>query len=122
MPLYLYRYTNLFGAIGAGTPEDPGTDFMMSVWIEALDEQAALDRGHVLLADYVRARHRHEDPGFDIAPGVLKGWLEADSRVLAEAADAYPRCRVGEIPAWEAPWRHSNTRKPRDEGRASRAK
>lgn len=35
MALYLYSYLNLFEYIGSGTPEDPGTDFGMSVWIEA---------------------------------------------------------------------------------------
>jgi len=59
LALYLYSYLNLFGYIGSGTPEDPGTDFGMSVWIEAPDEQAALDWGHVVLADYVRARAKN---------------------------------------------------------------
>lgn len=120
MPDYLYCYMNFFGYIGEGTPEDPGTDFGMSVWIEAPSEQAALDWGQVLLADYVRARHRFEDPGQDIESASLEdagrtigarrveGWIEKDETSLERAKGRYPRCRVGEIPTWTAPWRHSN--------------
>jgi|GEM_PF-6763701 len=103
MVLYLYSYLNLFEYIGRGIPEDPGTDFGMSVWIEAPDEQAPLDWGRLVLADYVRARHQHDGSGLGI-----EGWIEKDEAELERAVGRFPRCRIGEIPAWEGPWRHHN--------------
>ncbi|WP_435015807.1 hypothetical protein TA3x_003360 [Tundrisphaera sp. TA3] len=109
MALYLYSYLNLFGFVGSGTPEDPGTDFGMSVWIEAPNEKAALDWGHLVLADYLRARFRHDDPVAGIASNGIEGWIEEDEYARKEAAGKFPCCRVGEIPTWDAPWRHHNS-------------
>jgi len=118
MPDYLYTYLNLFGYIGRGTPEDPGTDFGMSVWIEAPDEQAALGWGRRVLADYVIARYRHEDEGAVIEPGAIEGWVEKDEGALKRAEGRYPRCRVGEIPNWQSPWRHDNALTPTEQAQA----
>lgn len=110
MPHYLYTYIHLFGYIGAGTPEDPGTDFGMSVWIDAPDEDAARCWGKVVLDDYVHARFQHsEDAGIDAAWG--EGWIEKDDQTLkrAEGFD-YPLCQVGQIPAWAEPWKRHNCR------------
>jgi hypothetical protein len=112
MPRYLYRYIRLFGYIGSGTPEDPGTDFGMSVWIDAPDEEAALDWGRRVLADYARARHRHDGSGGDIGPGEIEGWIERDEVALGRAEGRYPACKVGEIPTWHAPWRLDNAEPP----------
>lgn len=112
MALYLYSYLNLFGYIGSGTPEDPGTDFGMSIWIEAPDEQAALDWGHLVLADYIRARYRHDNSATEIDPGGIEGWIEKGETALKDAEGRFPRCCVGEIPTWQAPWRHHNARPP----------
>jgi hypothetical protein len=109
MALYLYSYINLFGYIGSGTPEDPGTDFGMSVWIEAPDEQAALEWGHLVLADYVRARYRHDGSARDVDSGGIEGWIEKGETALKNAEGRFPQCHVGEIPTWQAPWRDYNT-------------
>jgi len=58
MPRYLYTFLELFGYLGRGTSDDPGTDFGMSVWIDAPDEEAAFLWGNHLLEDYRRARYR----------------------------------------------------------------
>jgi len=112
MALYLYTYLNLFGYVGSDTPEDPGGDFGMSVWIEAPDEQAALNWGHLVLGDHIRARHRHDGSAPEIDPGGIEEWIEKDDAVLKGAEGRFPLCRVGEIPVWEAPWRRHNARPP----------
>lgn len=100
MPLYLCTYLNLFGYIGSGTPEDPGSDFSMSVWIDAPDEQAALDWGRLVLADDIRARYQHEGADIepegtegsveaDVEPDVIEGWIEQDGAALERAVGKY---------------------------------
>jgi len=107
MPKFLYEYQCILGVLGAGTPEDPGTDFHMAVWIEADDETEALEWGHVLLRSYNKSRNQFTG---SIATGTASdGSITHDERVLEFAnTEQYPKCRVGEIPTWNAPWRHSN--------------
>lgn len=112
MARHLYRYANFFGYLGSGTPEDPGSDFGMCVWIEAPDERAALDWGRVLLADYTNARHRHDGSGAHYKPGDIEGWIEEDEATIRRAEGEYPLSLVGEIPTWDAPWRIHNGRSP----------
>ena len=110
MPLFLYYFLELFSYTGAGTPEDPGGDFQMSCWIEAPDQLAALEWGYVLLGDYCRARVEHvgDDAAYDGSP-IRRGEIIEDTKTLAEAADwKIPICRIGELPAWDRPWRRSN--------------
>jgi hypothetical protein len=108
VPLYLYSYLNLFGYMGRGTPEDPGTDFGMSVSIDAPDERAALDWGKLVLADYIRARFRFDSPDEDIDSGQVEGWIVRDKSALDRAKGRYPQCQVGEIPSWHDPWQLEN--------------
>src|SRR6516162_2360001 len=109
MPRYLYSYMHLFGYLGHGTPENPGTDFAMSVWIDAKDAGEARRWGKELLADYVRARFRHSKHGFTPTDD---DWIEEDEDALQRASLCdYPVCSVGEIPTWFEPWRDDNCRK-----------
>jgi hypothetical protein len=110
MPRYLYSYMHLFGYLGHGTPEHPGTDFAMSVWIDADDAEEALRWGKVVLADYIRARFEQSEQRFTATDD---DWIEEDEEQLQRARLChYPACRVGEIPAWWEPWRDDNCRKP----------
>ena len=126
MPRYLYSYVELLGVLGMETPEEPGTDFGMSVWIDAPDEEAAFLWGNHLLEDYRRARFRfvprEESHGPEVtehrpvAPR-LEGWIEIDESILEMARECgYPVSRVGEIPEWIDPWRVHNARKDRRDG------
>jgi hypothetical protein len=114
MPRFLYRYMELLSVIGAGTPEDPGGDFGMSVWIDAANALEASAWGKRVLEDYVRARYRYSDP--DIDPAQFEGEIITDIESINYATDrGYPVCKVGQIPLWSEPWRHDNAprRKPR---------
>jgi len=96
--------------MGSATPEDPGTDFGMCVWIEAPDEATAQSWGKVILTDYVRARF--QDSEVAGLPFSEEGWIEKDEKQLEEARLCdYPVCRLGEIPTWHEPWKRHNARK-----------
>ncbi len=129
MPRYLYTFLELFGYLGRGTPDDPGTDFGMSVWIDAPDEDAAFRWGNRLLEDYRQARYRlapgdegeegpgPEEPQHRHAARKLEGWIEKDESVLERARGCgYPECWVGEISEWIEPWRYNNARRDRRDG------
>ena len=107
MPRFLYRYMELLGYMGAGTPEDPGSDFSMSVWVDAADEEEARRWGRVVLQDYVRARY--QPSGDEVTPEAYEGEIVKDECWLQSAAQAgYPVCRVGELPKWVEPWKRDN--------------
>ncbi|HET6246776.1 MAG TPA: hypothetical protein VFE47_03680 [Tepidisphaeraceae bacterium] len=114
MARYLYRYLQLFGYVGAGTPDDPGSDFGMSVWIDAANEDEAKTWGKAVLHDYVRARFRYsnENVNTERYEGEIvshPGWLQSSAEC------GYPVCRVGEMPTWFDPWKSDNApadRKP----------
>jgi hypothetical protein len=110
MQRFLYEYMELFSVIGVGTPENPGGDFSMYCWIEAPDKASALEWGYVLLGDYCKARYARSRDGFrhDGSPK-REGEIVEDQETLLRAEDwAIPCCRVGEMPEWREPWRHSN--------------
>ena len=111
MPRFLYSYFQLLSYMGSGTPEDPGGDFSMSVWIDAPDEHAALVWGYRLLGDYYRARFQHaEDASHCDGRPIEEGYIEKDPEVLARAQAVYdyPAGRVNEVPNWREPWRDHN--------------
>jgi hypothetical protein len=110
MSRFLYSYLELLSYFGEGTPENPGGDFGMYCWIEATDTESALEWGYVLLGQYCKARytrstavHRH-----DGSP-IRAGEIVEDPETLQEAQQwNIPSCKVGEIPDWREPWRHTN--------------
>jgi hypothetical protein len=107
MPRYLYSYFELFGYVGAGTPEDPGSDFGMSVWIDAANEEEAKQWGRLVLHDYVRARFKHSEDhvvteGYD--GEIVKSPWQLECAALAN----YPVCSVGQMPKWVDPWKGNN--------------
>jgi hypothetical protein len=92
MQRFLVQYLEMFSAIGAGTPENPGGDFEMSCWIEASDKAAALEWGYVLLGDYCKVRYAHSADGHrhDGSP-IREG-------EIIEVPRDYHRCRGLEHP------------------------
>src|SRR4051812_33820050 len=103
MPRFLYQYIELFGYMGAGTPDDPGSDFGMCVWIDAPTEDEARGWGKRVLEDYVRARYAQSDP--DLDPTRFEGDIVHDRCQLEQAeAEGYPQCEVGQTPEWSEPW------------------
>jgi hypothetical protein len=111
MQKYLYNFHEMFSVLGHGTPENPGGDFSLYCWIEAPDENSALQWGHSLLGDYYRQRFARTDDAdsFDGAP-IRKGEIERDPETIARLTSKYtfPSCDIGEIPTWREPWRISN--------------
>jgi hypothetical protein len=103
VPRYLYHYADLLGVLGLGTPENPGTDFAMSVWIEADNAEEALRWGKVVLADFIRARFERSTTKYTATDD---GWIEEDQgEIQPSRLHRYPECKVGEIPEWREPWR-----------------
>ena len=111
MPRFLFHYLELFSYIGEGTPSDPGGDFSMYCWIDAPNREEALAWGHVLLGDYYQKRFAHSEDAdrYDGTP-VVDGEIETDQTTLANMASKYaiPKCVVGVIPEWDAPWESCN--------------
>jgi hypothetical protein len=113
MHRYLFEFTEFFSFIGAGTPENPGGDFSMSCWIDALDQESALEWGHVLLGNYCMERYSESADGHrhDGSP-IREGEIVNDPELITIAMGwNIPSCRVGEIPVWLEPWRISNAGK-----------
>jgi hypothetical protein len=107
MSLYLYRFLELFSIIGDGTPENPGGDFGMSVWIDADDMIQARNWGKRVLEEFVRERFRQSDP--DLDPSRYEGDIVEDA---VYEVGRTPLCKVGEIPSWPEPWKHDRASGP----------
>jgi hypothetical protein len=105
MPRYLYEFIELLSYIGDGTPQNPGGDFTMCVWIDADDVEQARSWGRQILHQFVRERFRHSDP--DVDPTGYEGEIVEDAALLeSRKREAIPVCKVGEIPQWTEPWKN----------------
>lgn len=111
MGRYLYTVIGLLSYMGDGTPENPGGDFGMSVWIEAPDEETASRWGKRVLEEFVRQRFRFSRNKAD--PAAYEGQIETSQEMIDwHSKREIPVCRVGEIPNWPAPWEHDGASGP----------
>ena len=107
MALYLYRFIELLSFIGDGTPENPGGDFGMCVWIDADDVDQARKWGKRVLKEFVRERFRQSHP--DLDPTRYAGDVVEDA---VYEAGRTPVCKIGEIPRWTEPWKNDRASGP----------
>ncbi|MBL8808622.1 MAG: hypothetical protein JNM43_00480 [Planctomycetaceae bacterium] len=106
MPHYKYRFIEMFGVIGRGTPEDPGSDYCLVCAIEAANESDALAWGLKVHSDFNIARTMFTDcpsNGILYRDGEIDGEVDADE--LLRSDPTYAICSVGQFPDWIQPWR-----------------
>ena len=106
MPHYQYCFIEMFGVIGRGTPEDPGSDYGFVCAIEAANESEALAWGLKVHSDFDIARTMFTDcpsNGELHRDGEIKGEVDVDE--LLRADPKYAICFIGQFPNWIVPWK-----------------
>ena len=110
MPHYLYTFIEMFGMIGRGTPDDPGSDYGLVCLIEAPDENQARQWALKVHGDFEIARWMFTDSPSE---GRLyrEGEIErVDDVVEFVKINDCAICRLGELPNWIEPWRGCEAR------------
>jgi len=105
MPYYLYFFIEIFGVIGKGTRDDPGSDYGIVCAIEAPSESEALAWGLKVHSDFDIARTMFTDAPSDgklYRDGEIKG--EVNVEELLQADPQYAICSIGQFPNWIQPW------------------
>ena len=107
--LHKFIFIELFGALGRGTPDDPGSDYGLFVAIDASTSEDALEWGFHIHGDFARARTQYIDWQHDGSP-IRDGEIDGDADVAALLAEnpKYAICKVGEYPNWLEPWKNCN--------------
>jgi hypothetical protein len=106
MPHYKYFFIELFGVIGCGTPDDPGSDYCFVCAIEAANTSEALAWGRKVHSDFDIARTMFTDcpsNGKLYRDGEIEGEVDVDE--LLRADPNYAICSVGQFPNWILPWK-----------------
>lgn len=107
MAHYKFTFIELFGALGRGTPDAPGSDYGLFVAIDAETADDALERGYHVHGDFARARTQHTDWQHDGSPirnGEIDGTANVDE-LIAENPN-YAICKLNEFPNWIEPWKN----------------
>ena len=111
MPFFKYTFLELFGAVGSGSPEDPGSDYCLSCVIEADDESQALAWALEVHSDFEVARTMFTETPNDgtlIPEGEIEG--EVDIKVLQQTNPNLAVCSIGQLPNWIAPWENCDSK------------
>lgn len=106
MPHYQYFFIEMFGIIGRGTRDDPGSDYGLVCAIEAGDTSKALAWGLKVHSDIDIARTMFTDcpsNGELYRDGEIQGEVDVDE--LLQADPKYAICSVGQFPNWIEPWK-----------------
>ena len=96
----------MFGVIGGGTPEEPGSDYGFVCAIEAATESEALAWGLEVHSDFDIARTMFTDcpsHGKLYRHGEITG--EVDTVELLRADPKIAICSIGQFPNWIQPWK-----------------
>ena len=106
---YKFAFIELFGALGRGTPDDPGSDYGLFVVIEAPNADEALEWGYHVHGNFAHARTQHTDWQHDGTP-IREGEIEGEAIVEEVISEnpSYAICKVDELPSWVEPWKNCN--------------
>lgn len=109
MPRYHYSFSELFGMLGRGTPDSPGTDFCLDCIIDAPSGNEAIEWGYHVLGDFVRSRDQYTDTPHDGSP-IREGAIVADTNVdkFIRRRSNCAQCSIGKYPVWIEPWKNDS--------------